>query len=107
MTKVSQPSATLVLESKRTNIELGFWKRDTRGLNTRRLLKIGDGTNGTVSSTELGFSELYFQYVIQTGPRTFYAWPMENEAMLKIGYKLEFDTNYNFLSSTPVPELAA
>ena len=106
LTKVTQPSANVILESSRTNIEIGFWKRNTRKLSTRRLMKIGDGQNGTISKDVLGFSELYFQYIIQADPRTFYCWPMENEAMLKIGYKVEFDHNYNFKSSTALPTLA-
>ena len=105
LTKVSMPSAQIVLESSRTNIELGIWKKDTRELKTRRLMKIGDGKDGTVSKDALGFNELYFQYVIQSDPRTFYCWPMENEAMLKVGYKVEFDHNLTFKKSTPLPSL--
>jgi hypothetical protein len=106
LTKISQPSAAVVLESSRTNIELGFWKRDQRNLQTRRLFKIGDGTNGTVKAEDLGFAEVYFQYVIQAGPRVFYCWPMENEAMLKVGHRVEFDINFQLKESTPLPPLA-
>ena len=106
LTKVSQPSATIVLESARTDIQLGYWKRNTRDLKTRRLFKIGDGSPGTIPVSTLGFSELYFQYIIQVSPKIFYCWPMENEAMLSVGYKVEFDGKYEIKSSTALPALA-
>ena len=31
---------------------------------------------------------------------------MENEAMLKVGHRVEFDVNFNFKSSTALPPLA-
>ena len=69
-----------------------------------QLLKIGD-KEGEISKEVLGFSEVYFQYFFQVGPRTFIAFPLEQEALLKIGYEVEFDVNWNFKSSKPIPAL--
>ena len=68
------------------------------------MLKIGDG-EGEVSPSVLGFSEIYFQYFIDLGDFTFAAFPIEQEAILKKGFLLTFDSKWRFKSSEPLPDL--
>ena len=68
------------------------------------LLKIGD-REGEISPTTLGFSEVYFQYFIPISHRTFAAFPIEQEAILKKGFLVTFDTRWNFQNSEPMTEL--
>ena len=85
--RVENPTLNLVLERSRKDIQLGIWRANRRQLKTKQLLKIGTGA-GEISPEVLQFSEVYFQYFIQTEPTTFYAWPIENEAILTKGFKV-------------------
>ena len=58
------PSLTCIFESDRKHISVGFWRDGKRDCQSKTILKIGDG-EGEVSASDLGFSEVYFQYLLQ------------------------------------------
>ena len=97
--KIEMPSLTCVFESQRKKIAVGFWRDGKRECSQKTILKIGDG-EGEVPSATLGFSEIYFQYFIQIDPRSFVAFPIEQEAILKKGFIVSFNKNWEFESST-------
>jgi len=59
-----------------------------------------------VSPSRLGFSEVYFQYFIPIEHRTFVAFPIEQEAILKKGFIVTFNDRWQFVKSEPLPLLA-
>jgi hypothetical protein len=61
--KVETPNVSLVLESSRKDIQIGTWRKNAKHCKTRRLLKIGKG-EGEDDPDKLGFSEIYFQWLI-------------------------------------------
>jgi hypothetical protein len=103
--KIEMPFINLVLESNRKEISIGFWKKNTRDCHSKRILTIGEG-EGDISPKVLGFSEVYFQYFVAIDHRTFAAFPLEQEAILKKGFVVTFDTRWKFKSSEPLPDLA-
>ena len=102
--KVELPQLTLVMESGRKTIALGYWKDKSRQCQLKPLLKIGSG-EGEVSAETLGFDEVYFQYFVRLNGRVFLAWRLEIEALLKKGYKVSFDSKMKFEKSEPIAEL--
>ena len=101
--KLQMPQAMLILESGRKKISIGTWRDNIRECTAREILKIGDG-EGEISADRLGFSEVYFQYFVHIENRTFVAFPIEQEAILKKGFKVTFDQRWNFQSSEELPE---
>ena len=75
-TKVEMPYLFLVLESGRKKVAMGFWKDNIRQCNQMNILSIGNEP-GDVSPAQLQFSEIYFQYFIPVGDRTFAAFELE------------------------------
>ena len=102
--KVEMPYVNLVLENQRKHISIGFWKENTRECLERRILSIGEGA-GEISPSILGFQEIYFQYFVWVDHRTYAAFPLEQEAILKKGFLVTFDSSWKFLNSEPLPEL--
>lgn len=106
LTKVQLPSLSIILEKNRKEVYIGLWKRETRELKKTLLFKCGNGNGEKEYDKErLGFEEIYFQYIHMEDPNTFYCWPMENEAILTVGYCLKFK-NGELDSSTPLAALA-
>jgi len=69
-------------------------------------LSIGDDeAQGQISAARLGFSEIYFQYFIDLGDGSFAVFPIEQEAILKKGFIVTFDSKWRFKSSEAMPEL--
>ena len=60
---VETPQVQVVLESGRKNIMLGTWSKNTKECKSQRLLKIGKEP-GDDDPDLLGFSEIYFQWMI-------------------------------------------
>ena len=60
---VETPTVSLILESSRKDIQIGIWKKNAKNLKVHRLLKIGTG-EGENDPAVLGFSEIYFQWLI-------------------------------------------
>lgn len=89
------PRVNLILERSRKSFYLGYWRENQRELKTQPILKIGDG-EGEVSPAELGFSEVYFQYFIDLGDNRFAVFPIEQEAILKKGFIVKFDSKWRF-----------
>jgi len=58
-------------------------------------LTIGEG-EGDISPKDLGFQEVYFQYFVPIDHRTFAAFPLEQEAILKKGFLVTFDARWKF-----------
>lgn len=73
--RLEMPRVTLVLESNRRQISLGFWRDNMRECGARKILDIGDG-EGQIPASVLGFSEIYFQYFIQIESRKFIAFSL-------------------------------
>ena len=103
--KIELPFLFLVLESSRKQISIGFWHDNIRQCKQVDILNIGSG-EGQISRDRLGFDEIYFQYFVPVGYRTYAAFELEQEAILKKGYLVKFDDNWKFKSSEPMPELA-
>lgn len=103
--KIELPCTNLVLESNRKEISIGFWRENVRDCQSKKVLTIGEG-EGETSPSVLGFQEIYFQYFVAIDYRTFAAFPLEQEAILKKGFLVTFDTHWKFKSSTPLPDLA-
>jgi len=103
-TKVEMPLLTLVLESARKSITVGFWRDNQRECSQQEILKIGT-EEGCVSPADLGFGEIYFQYFISIGHREFIAFPIEHEAILKDGFIVKFNASWGFESSTKIAPL--
>ena len=99
--EIEIPNVTLVLESSRKDIQIGMWKKGAKKLKVRKLLKIGSGEYDD-SPDVLGFSEIYFQWLIPIDSYNFLAFPMKNEALLKNGFLLAFGTNFKLKSSKPI-----
>ena len=93
--RIPMPAVNLILESQRKQISIGFWRDNIRECTAVSLLKIGD-REGEISPALLGFSEVYFQYFIPIAHRTFAAFPIEQEAILKKGFLVSFDARWNF-----------
>ena len=102
---VETPNVSLILESSRKDIQIGTWRKGAKVCRTRRLLKIGKG-EGEDDPDKLGFSEIYFQWLIQIDNYNFLAFPIENEALLKQGYRLQFGNDYKLKSSTKIEPMA-
>jgi hypothetical protein len=75
--KVDAPKLYTILERNRKQLLIGEWSPHKDQLQTRELLRLGDGTNGTIDGDALGFDEFYFQYVIMVEPSVYYVWPLE------------------------------
>ena len=102
--RIPMPAVNLIFESQRKHISIGFWRDNIRDCTAQSLLKIGD-REGEISPAQLGFSEVYFQYFIPIAYRTYAAFPIEQEAILKKGFLVSFDARWNFQSSEPMTEL--
>lgn len=100
--RLEMPRINLVLEANRREIHVGFWRDNQRECGHRKLFEIGDG-EGKISAADLGFSEIYFQYFIQTDVREFLAFPLAQEALLEKGYFVRFDSNWSFKESVEMP----
>ena len=98
---VETPNVSLILESSRKDIQIGTWRKNAKVCKARRLLKIGKG-EGEDDPDKLGFSEIYFQWLIQLDNYRYLAFPIENEALLKQGYKLTFGTDWKFKESLKI-----
>lgn len=98
---VETPNVSLILESSRKDIQIGTWRKNAKVCKARRLLKIGKG-EGEDDPDKLGFSEIYFQWLIQLDNYRYLAFPIENEALLKQGYKLTFGTDWKFKESAKI-----
>ena len=98
---VETPNVSLILESSRKDIQIGTWRKNAKVCRARRLLKIGKG-EGEDDPDKLGFSEIYFQWLIQLDNYHYLAFPIENEALLKQGYKLTFGTDWKLKSSDAI-----
>ena len=61
--QVEIPNISLLLERSRKDIQIAMWKRGDKKLKTRRLLKIGSDDRED-KPEKLGFSELYFQWLV-------------------------------------------
>ena len=85
------PCLNLVFERSRTKISIGMWRDNIRHCAEKLILDIGTG-EGQTSPEALGFSEVYFQYFIPLAHRTFVAFPLEQEALLKVGHIVKFDS---------------
>ena len=103
--KVETPNVSLVLESSRKDIQIGTWRKNAKHCKTRRLLKIGKG-EGEDDPDKLGFSEIYFQWLIQLDNFDYIAFPVENEAFLKQGFRLKFDNNYKLKDSIKIEAMS-
>ena len=53
-----------------------MWQDNRRECQSVTVLKIGEN-EGEISPSVLGFSEVYFQYFVPVGERTFAAFPLE------------------------------
>jgi hypothetical protein len=104
--KVDAPKLYTILERNRKQLLIGEWSPHKDQLQTRELLRLGDGTNGTIDGDALGFDEFYFQYVIMVEPSIYYVWPLEQEALLSVGWRLEFDSEFKLKYTRPLLELA-
>ena len=102
---VETPNVSLILESSRKDIQIGTWRKGTKVCRSRRLLKIGKG-RGENDPAELGFDEIYFQWLVQIDNYNYLAFPITNEALLKQGYMLKFGSDYRLKSSTPIEPMA-
>ena len=98
------PCLELVLESDRTHIKIGMWRDRIRQCSQTTILKIGEG-EGENKPDDLGFKEIYFQYFIKVANKTYIAFQLEQEATLKKGFEVKFDSKWKFQSSTELPEL--
>ena len=67
----------------------------------RRLLKIGKN-EGEDHPDKVGFTEIYFQWLVQIDNFNYLAFPIENEALLKQGYKLKFGKDYKLQESIKI-----
>jgi hypothetical protein len=80
-----------------------------RNLVSTRILKIADSDSapkeGETAPSDLGFNEAYFQYFIFLGDFTFVVFPIEQEAILKKGFVLKFNSKWKFQESTALPML--
>ena len=94
-TKIDMPCLNLILESGRKKVSIGFWKDGMRDCSEQRILSIGT-EEGDTSPDVLGFSEIYFQYFIQIDHRKFVAFPIEQEAILKKGFVVTFNSKWQF-----------
>jgi len=101
VTLVETPNVSLILESSRKDIQIGTWRKNAKVCKVQRLLKIGKG-EGEDDPDKLGFSEIYFQWLIQLDKYNFLAFPIENEALLKQGYRLKFGSDYKLKESKPI-----
>ena len=93
------------MESSRKDIQVGTWRKGSKTCKTRRLLKIGKGV-GENDPDSLGFSEIYFQWLIQIDNYNFLAFPIENEALLKQGYMLKFGNDYKLKTSEKIEPMS-
>lgn len=89
------PCLYLVLESARKKISIGYWRDNCRECGQVDILKIGEAP-GEVSPSKLGFSEVYFQYFVPIEHRTFVAFPIDQEAILKKGFIVTFNEKWQF-----------
>ena len=103
--KVETPNVSLILESSRKDIQIGTWRKNAKVCKSRKLLKIGKG-EGEDDPDKLGFSEIYFQWLIQLDNYDYLAFPIENEALLKQGYRLKFDNSYKLKSSEKIAAMS-
>ena len=101
---IKMPRLNLVFESQRKVISIGMWQDNRRECQSVTVLKIGEN-EGEISPSKLGFSEVYFQYFVPIGERTFAAFPLEQEAILKKGFLVSFDHKWKYQESKPLPDL--
>ena len=97
MIKFEFPRVAILLERARKQFYIGFWRENVRQLHSQLILSIGDDeAQGQISAARLGFSEIYFQYFIDLGDGSFAVFPIEQEAILKKGFIVRFDSKWRF-----------
>ena len=103
------PKTTVILERKRTEFYISkITSTNSLQQEYSLLFKIGE-TDDVASKTycpkTLGFSEVYFQYLIQVSDFEFYAFPLHDESYIKKGFYLKFDQSYKLISSKEIATL--
>lgn len=90
----------LTFETKRKLFYLGQWAQGSSQCQSRKLFDLQD------DSSAFPFAELNSQFFVRLSPRLFIAWPLHNEAHIKEGYYVEFDSDWNLSGVQQIADVA-